>query len=98
MSIKNQWKRIKRKAAGTATGIKHRIDTAIAMLVVSILAAKLALDIINTIAGTIGVIFLAVSYLMNPDAFKQNSKILIGAIAVIAILYAITRMGLSAFN
>ena len=123
MSIKTQWKRIKRKAAGTAKGIKHRIDTAIAMLVVSILAptpaladinklgttiktelnnsAAVVLDVMNTIVGTIGVvvvIFTAILYLFNPEAFKQNSKVLLGAIAGIGILYAITRMGLSAFN
>ena len=119
MPIKNQWKRIKRKAAG----IKHRIDTAIAMLVASILAptpaladinklgttiktelnnsAAVVLDVMNTIVGTIGVvvvIFTAILYLLNPEAFKQNSKVLLGSIAGIGILYAITRMGLSAFN
>lgn len=123
MSIQTQWKRIKRKAAGTDAGIKRRIDTAITMLVASILAptpaladinklgttiktelnnsAAVVLDVMNTIVGTIGIavaIFTAIIYLMNPEAFKQNSKVLLGAIAVIAILYAIIRMGLSAFN
>ena len=63
--------------------------------------AAVVLDVINTIVGTIGVLFViftAIIYLFNPEAFKNNSKLLIGSITGLGILYAVTRMGLSAFN
>ena len=63
--------------------------------------AEQVLKVLNTVIASIGVIYVIIVgliFIFKPDTFKENSKILIGALVALGALYGITAMGLNAFN
>lgn len=63
--------------------------------------ASTIMDVLNTVIATIGIIYVCIIgfiFIFKPDTFKENSKILIGALVAVGALYGITNLGTSAFG
>lgn len=62
--------------------------------------AGTVMNVLNTVIASVGIIYVCIVgfiFIFKPDTFKENSKVLIGALVALGALYGITGMGQSAF-
>ena len=62
--------------------------------------AGTVMNVLNTVIASVGIVYVCIVgfiFIFKPDTFKENSKILIGALVALGALYGITKMGQSAF-
>lgn len=62
--------------------------------------ATSVMSVLNTVIGSIGVIYVIIIgliFVFKPDTFKENSKVLIGALVALGALYGITKYSIGVF-
>ncbi|RDU65779.1 hypothetical protein CQA53_05660 [Helicobacter didelphidarum] len=62
--------------------------------------AATVMSVLNTVIASVGIIYVIIVgfiFIFKPDTFKENAKVLIGALVALGALYGITHMGMSAF-
>lgn len=62
--------------------------------------ASSVLSVLNTVIGSIGVIYVIIIgfiFIFKPDTFKENAKVLIGALVALGALYGITKYSIGVF-
>ncbi|TLD84667.1 hypothetical protein [Helicobacter trogontum] len=62
--------------------------------------ASTVMSVLNTVVASVGIVYVCIVgfiFIFKPDTFKENSKVLIGALVALGALYGITNLGQSAF-
>lgn len=63
--------------------------------------AEQVMSVLNTVIASVGIVYVIIIgfiFIFKPDTFKENSKVLIGALVALGALYGITGLGLQAFG
>lgn len=58
--------------------------------------AGTVMSVLNTVVASVGIVYVCIVgfiFIFKPDTFKENSKILIGALVALGALYGITNLG-----
>lgn len=62
--------------------------------------ASTVMGVLNTVVASVGIVYVCIVgfiFIFKPDTFKENSKVLIGALVALGALYGITNLGQRAF-